>query len=129
MTDDESQADEPGLGLDLPAQPLEKSAAASPILIPLESVLDFITLSCDGLLNRGQRQSRLNRDLPLWQIDRDCGLRVLRLDGLGHGFDAMLAAHALDLQLVGLWGAHVLPLGLDLDIMARVILMPIVNRF
>lgn len=30
MTDDESQADEPGLGLELPAQPLEKSAAASP---------------------------------------------------------------------------------------------------
>ena len=30
MTDDESQHDEPGLGLDLPAQPLEKSAAASP---------------------------------------------------------------------------------------------------
>ncbi|NJC06333.1 DNA polymerase-3 subunit gamma/tau [Sphingomonas kaistensis] len=30
MTDDESRHDEPGLGLDLPAQPLEKSAAASP---------------------------------------------------------------------------------------------------
>jgi DNA polymerase-3 subunit gamma/tau len=30
MTADESQHDEPGLGLDLPAQPLEKSAAASP---------------------------------------------------------------------------------------------------
>ena len=30
MTDDESRQDEPGLGLDLPAQPLEKSAAASP---------------------------------------------------------------------------------------------------
>jgi DNA polymerase-3 subunit gamma/tau len=30
MTSDESPADEPGLGLDLPAQPLEKSAASSP---------------------------------------------------------------------------------------------------
>jgi DNA polymerase-3 subunit gamma/tau len=30
MTPDESPVDEPGLGLDLPAQPLEKSAAASP---------------------------------------------------------------------------------------------------
>ncbi|WP_205481787.1 DNA polymerase III subunit gamma/tau [Sphingomonas arenae] len=30
MTDDESLQEEPGLGLDLPAQPLEKSAAASP---------------------------------------------------------------------------------------------------
>lgn len=30
MTDDESRHDEPGLGLDLPAQPLEKSAGASP---------------------------------------------------------------------------------------------------
>ena len=30
MTVDESHHDEPGLGLDLPAQPLEKSAAASP---------------------------------------------------------------------------------------------------
>jgi DNA polymerase-3 subunit gamma/tau len=30
MTDHESTSDEPGLGLDLPAQPLEKSAAASP---------------------------------------------------------------------------------------------------
>nr|WP_314444778.1 DNA polymerase III subunit gamma/tau [uncultured Sphingomonas sp.] len=30
MIDDESRHDEPGLGLDLPAQPLEKSAAGSP---------------------------------------------------------------------------------------------------
>src|SRR6476469_3207744 len=30
MINDESRQDEPGLGLDLPAQPLDKSAAASP---------------------------------------------------------------------------------------------------